>query len=552
MIAIYAVTSTGTVRLDLPPDLELEIKSEQPLLSDDMPVPWSSQIAFPITATNQKVFQLLSPAATYAPFVRSVACRIVIDGVPLFTGTLEYDGLDGGKLLYTFTAQGIDNCISQDFSTTDAVYAETLSRGPLDSRIMIPLIVNKNAVAKTTYYTLGVEHIDFEAKYRNFIGYDGNSRLNHFVQSYAASIRRMISFVFGSSWLDVSSEVAAIFNQMSIVCLYGNKIAPACIGSINEDNFPKITFKDVLDNCCRILCAGFFLDGNKARLINARDVLVSGNVIVLDGKVSDEFSTTVEPAVNYEFKFGNDESEDTYNPDNVSGTATSAITQIDAQYDNYFNQVGDYGLFRDSDIGDIYSRKVFNAYLANSVDIFPGIVADIVFRLAGACRSDVSASDTKDRSTSWKLVRCVPDKVPYRLPDPDATPEDPVMAAVIPPVASDAERGDEVYVGLLKNVWYPQLVDKSFYFDGNGDIHDDGVSLAPKDLWPLHKDYAEWLGKDRQCVKVKLNVSTLELQGMKMWNRYFFDSRYWLLKSLTIRVRTLSARPEVEAELIEI
>ena len=50
MIAIIPI-ATGQP-LDLAPDAEFEIQMEQPLLSDELPAPFSTQISFPPTARN--------------------------------------------------------------------------------------------------------------------------------------------------------------------------------------------------------------------------------------------------------------------------------------------------------------------------------------------------------------------------------------------------------------------------------------------------------------------------------------------------------------------
>ena len=54
MIAIIPI-ATGQP-LDLAPDAEFEIQMEQPLLSDELPAPVSTQISFPPTARNNGVF----------------------------------------------------------------------------------------------------------------------------------------------------------------------------------------------------------------------------------------------------------------------------------------------------------------------------------------------------------------------------------------------------------------------------------------------------------------------------------------------------------------
>ena len=74
MIAIIPI-ATGQP-LDLAPDAEFEIQMEQPLLSDELPAPFSTQISFPPTARNNEVFGFAGYETLFEPTHKKVYCRL--------------------------------------------------------------------------------------------------------------------------------------------------------------------------------------------------------------------------------------------------------------------------------------------------------------------------------------------------------------------------------------------------------------------------------------------------------------------------------------------
>lgn len=89
--------------LDLTKGFEFQLELDNPMLEDDhLPQAFSTQISFPPSPTNRKVLGYL-PAMFLAPSVRTLDVTIWVGGVPFVSGSLAYDGVEDGNLMYTFT-----------------------------------------------------------------------------------------------------------------------------------------------------------------------------------------------------------------------------------------------------------------------------------------------------------------------------------------------------------------------------------------------------------------------------------------------------------------
>lgn len=94
--------------LDLTKGFEFQIEMENPMLDEEhIPSAFSTQISFPPSPVNRKVFGY-TPAMFLAPNVKRLEASAWIGGVPFVTGTLVYDGIEDGCLMYTFTEKMVE------------------------------------------------------------------------------------------------------------------------------------------------------------------------------------------------------------------------------------------------------------------------------------------------------------------------------------------------------------------------------------------------------------------------------------------------------------
>ena len=96
-----------------------------------------------------------------------------------------------------------------------------------------------------------------------------------------------------------------------------------------------------------------------------------------------------------------------------------------------------------------------------------------------------------------------------------------------------------------------QFVDKGIYItplNGDGNI---GVSLTTDALFnQYHKDFADWLAKDRQVLTADVKLSIQDVVDFRMYNKVRFASRTWLVKKLTLNFAIDSDHIEATGEFI--
>ena len=162
---------------DLSPDSEFAVTIENPMFADDrIPVAVSTGIEFPLTATNKEAFgfvetMMLSPKNQKIPVV------VLLGGIEIFTGQLEFDEYADKVLKYTFVAVETNEVIAgniydiecEDYSDVQfATFVKNARKG-LYSDVGLPMIVRQPNSAKVEYVTTDAEDCSIIDKYANYL-----------------------------------------------------------------------------------------------------------------------------------------------------------------------------------------------------------------------------------------------------------------------------------------------------------------------------------------------------------------------------------------------
>ena len=135
--------------LDLTKGFEFQIEMENPMLDEEhIPSAFSTQISFPPSPVNRKVFGY-TPAMFLAPNVKRLEASVWIGGVPFVTGTLVYDGIEDGCLMYTFTEKVVE--LEGKIWEKSILEFDTGSIPSRSAKFSTPLLINKNNVAVQPY-----------------------------------------------------------------------------------------------------------------------------------------------------------------------------------------------------------------------------------------------------------------------------------------------------------------------------------------------------------------------------------------------------------------
>lgn len=555
---IEIITKDG-ISLDLSPDDEFEVEYESPLFADDhIPVPYSTSIAFLPTETNCRVFGYLD-AKMQEPVVKKLDVDIYVSGIPLFSGSLEYESYEDGKLNYNFSGKSVEDSLSgyihdvKGLTNASCIraalggiltgeLADILERsraGDAELDFGTPMIVSEEHIAEIDTPGHESQQIYPSTKFKNW-----HWSLDEPVAP-AVRVHSIIEKFSPSFRVDLSGEALTVYEYLAVLGLYSREDSylgfypgnPFTLTLNVADKLPKCTKVDFLLNILKILCASVWVDagGGDYVMMHNSDVLKSTDYDDWDGKVSDVYSLTMETGQVYKFEYKDEDSANTLDDEAAKDVDVSTLgLKTIVMYAGTEAQT-----IKETDTGDIFSRGAPNG----------GFVSmDILYRNTGRTEDDDSDTDqdTYDASTDFSLVVCVP----LRSVKTKGGDSIVLMCPKVSFPALGGERMTDVHIGILA---CNQLTDKGFMpedsapaaigtkSDGyrrpgtTGQNIDAGVSIIPGVLRDgLHKTFADWIESDRICASVDLNLSVSEISNLRLYRKVRFANREWLIKKLSV------------------
>lgn len=552
MITIF---SAGQ-QLDLDPSGSFELSFEQPMLDDShAPIPFSTSIGLLPTPNNKRILGFLD-AMLLEPTVKRLEADIFVGGFKVLSGILVYDGYEDGVLNYSFSGKNLEDdwnakiwtLVNPTIATIPAQYSVQRKLEFIRSMksgghfLGAPIIVNKNATAKTVHSELSsyAEVVEPSIKYHNWPTTDD------VIFTPVFRMNLIIEKILKKITLD--STAALPIGALAMIAQYKpdghfNQVGIPLLGSYDcQVMLPDLSVYQVIQNISKMFCAALYRDGQKYRFLNASSVINSDAILDWSDKVStDEYSLGKEPATSYILKYENSDEDNTYDVSNLSSDLEDGDITSQSTFLGVINSFGTSELkaVRHSLTKDIYSgRKVVsgsNTYICNDILYHHNPVIDT---------SSGDEESSFDNSIEFNLVRCVPESY-Y---DSAASTTRFRLAPIIEAPTIGSPRGTDVYIGLMQG---NQFVDKGIYItplNGDGNI---GVSLTTDALFnQYHKDFADWLAKDRQVLTADVKLSIQDVVDFRMYNKVRFASRTWLVKKLTLNFAIDSDHIEATGEFI--
>ena len=571
--------------LDLTKGFEFQIEMENPMLEEDhIPSAFSTQISFPPSPVNRRVFGY-TPAMFLAPNVKRLEASVWIGGVPFVSGTLVYDGIEDGCLMYTFTEKVVE--LGGKIWEKNILEFDTRNL-PSSEKYSTPLLINKNNVAVQPYSKASRMPVSGEPEYgftkvdsllylQKYYNYTSDSEsITYKTLIPAVPVRVILSgcpvkipdrLLFRNGWAELS--ILGRYHEY----LYDDVAKPDSFsasqtgkpsqsGSYKTDIasfLPDISFADLLKNLCRIFCSTVFHDGNDLRLINNDDVFSQSNIEDWTDRVCDDFSSEEEAALSYKFGFSDDDSssDSSEMENNIENGTVEQIEEGNIQgILNHFTSKDDYSVVFDKSTGDVYSGRQYDGVVKKwysstgggvTVDTETAYECDVLYQGSKPVENKVDDADDYDNSTDFLIPKCSPEKI--FLSDSGRAYR---MAAIIAPNAVGDERDNKVYIGIS--------YEDQFFSNGvfSPVSRMDSLFVGTEDLTPgglydkYHKAFAEWLGKTRQRVSVDVNLSPIDLHNFRLYRPVYFKGRKWIVAKLSVTVAAGSEAVSTRGEFIEI
>ena len=597
--------------LDLTKGYEFQIEMENPMLDEEhIPSAFSTQISFPPSEVNRKVFGY-TPAMFLAPNVKRLEASVWIGGVPFVSGTLVYDGIEDGCLMYTFTEKvaGLDGKIWEkgllEFNTRTIPEAA--------GKFTTPLLINKSQVAVQPYSKasrvpvsgepggpgsttgqLSEDDYLYRQKYFNYVNASESFSYRTFIPAIPVRVilqgcpvsvpeglllrngwaevsilGRYHEFLFDdvvkpNSWRNAGTSTGtstSVSGRRPVST--GKPVRVSTGGGVVKTDLasflPDISFADLLNGLCSMFCSTVFNDGGALRVMENGDILATAG-LDWDGKISDNFSSEVEEAMSYKFGFG-DNGDTTDSEKLAKGLKDGSIVKIqdgDAKgILDLFTSEDDYKVVFNEGLGNVYSGRQYTGVVRRYYDsskngaIVPVVTTcyecDVLYQGAKPVENKIDDADTFDNSSAFIVPYCTPEKI---IKSDDSFPIR--MSAVIAPNEDSDERDDKVYIGISYN--------DQFFTDGvftpltKSDAMFIGTQdITPGGLWDkYHKAFAEWIGKTRQRVAADVMLSPVELHNFRLYRPVYFKGRKWIVAKLSVTVAAGSDAVSVRGEFVEI
>lgn len=600
---IKIITEDG-ISLDLAPDAEFAIEYNNPMFEDDrIPVPFSTSIALLPSEVNCRVLQYL-PALKLEPAVKKLAASLVLNGIPFLSGILIYEGIEDGRLNYSFSGVDLETNWGKKIWELD-IWGSMIGDEIYDAfaepndGISWPLLVNKDY---TGYYVKNCDDIALDEEYnkklpmveknvkyhnfRNVIPEAERSRLTP-----AVSVSRIIGDKFS-----VSGILTKLFPLVSVIGQYNidkgfvqTKVpvpvdCAACL--------PDYSFAEFTAELSKMFCSAIFEDGQgKFKMMPINTILGEAASEDWTEKISDSFTSDTEEASGYIFGFANsgeDSFDDTAelvetNSLEASIYPSEDVTSGSILYSRELHtaKVAKAGSYV-SAISVVTKSKIRNNGSPDVVKKTLVASTDVVFCGNVKQENIVDGSDSVDNSCKFKLIKSIPSILSHydraTVSDSNKVIEGLVqrfsMAGLIEPQNGEAERGTDLYIGLIYKgqisgngyvlasfvpLSFPSLNAINNLEDirvkvpvGSGS-HGRPISVSLKPDWlyeTFHKSYAQWLATDRQVISCDVNLNEFDLLNFRMYNKVRLHGRDFFVKKLSVTLRVSSEAIECSADFI--
>lgn len=600
---IKIITEDG-ISLDLAPDAEFAIEYNNPMFEDDrIPVPFSTSIALLPSEVNCRVLQYL-PALKLEPAVKKLAASLVLNGIPFLSGILIYEGIEDGRLNYSFSGVDLETNWGKKIWELD-IWGPMIGDEIYDAfaepndGISWPLLVNKDY---TGYYVKNCDDIALDEEYnkklpmveknvkyhnfRNVIPEAERSRLTP-----AVSVSRIIGDKFS-----VSGTLTKLFPLVSVIGQYNidkgfvqTKVpvpvdCAACL--------PDYSFAEFTAELSKMFCSAIFEDGQgKFKMMPINTILGEAASEDWTEKISDSFTSDTEEASGYIFGFANsgeDSFDDTAelvetNSLEASIYPSEDVTSGSILYSRELHtaKVAKAGSYV-SAISVVTKSKIRNNGSPDVVKKTLVASTDVVFCGNVKQENIVDGNDSVDNSCKFKLIKSIPSILSHydraTVSDSNKVIEGLVqrfsMAGLIEPQNGEAERGTDLYIGLIykgqisgNGYVLASVVPLSFpSLNAINNLEDIRVkvpvgsgshgrpmpvSLKPDWLYEtFHKSYAQWLATDRQVISCDVNLNEFDLLNFRMYNKVRLHGRDFFVKKLSVTLRASSGAIECSADFI--
>lgn len=564
---IEIITSNG-ISLDLSPDADFSIEYESPIFDDSrMPVPFSTDISFPTSPTNNAEFGYW-PGVFELPSRLSLPAAMYASGVVIMTGKLVFSEIEDGCLRYSFSGSAISESLEAmdiaELVPQKRVLEDNLQAIKRGEFLLVkaPLLIDEAHVAEAIYTSVdgNTEGCSEYSRYLNFYT-DGDP--NRFIPAFP--LCQFVYNIFGLSSKSISFDpnIEAWLKAVHILGQYKPAATDGKTGLWSDVSgillsrtLPDVNAAEFLSNILKMFCCALFsVEGGYS--VRPLSNIVTGEASEnWNDKTGDFSDFGREFASAYVFGYSNDDENNSYSEDQLESDIQAGTTlesnnlgtlgelTVRDEYKVIHHSSSGYVLSGKKTLCSVVSERDGNIWASDQI-LLDSILHPIK---AVSVRGNNEEDSEFDSSVEFNLVRCIPEYVNTVARNVYANI--PKVAPIIKVPDIGNERGRDMYIGI---VVHNQMTDSGVVFDSGNDTieYKSPYCLSPQFMYEtFYRRFAEWLLKDKVAITVPLRLSVLDLASFSMDKKVYFRGREWIVKKLSVSMSVLSDIVEVTGEFV--
>ncbi|MEG2063531.1 MAG: hypothetical protein RRY23_00170 [Alistipes sp.] len=585
MLAIRNRT-TGN-NLNIIPGQEITFTLDNPLFSDDrLPITVSTGIELALTSNNKMECGFVE-AMMLPPTIQTIPVSIILSGIEIFIGELQFDEYTDRTLQYSFTGRSMESLEGkiheikcEDYKGVDLTTL-TVARNEAYPDFGLPMIIRKENSAKFEYWSgQDAPECSVIDKYANWL-----CSLKPYIipaVKVAYILNKILPNILFSEELTTNIKHLAILGMYKPEAwrnaYYGIPVTPVTpvtqgeyvsdyVGEFNvADSLPDMAKTDFVSNVLKMFCATMFADGENYCVRLNKDDIVDQEFVDWTNNVGEIYSIISGEAEQYSLSYANRETQ-TFNPQKEDktedGPTPADSIQICTTYEamlTKFKAAKNYINIKIKHTGDIYSGKGITANLDPDIDI---PMMDMVYQAGLDEEHAGSASDKikkHDVTIDFLCPKTIPANVTYTKP---FLGNNQVLLQGVSPIidipAMDNARSSDVYIGLLFN--HNFLIQGNYYthtilFDTpNSEVINDTSSIAlggENGLYNrFHKTFAEWSAKKKDSIKADVFLSPTDVATLRLWRKIMIYNRLFIIKTMELTISDKTDLIFANAEFVE-
>lgn len=575
---IEIITDSG-ISLDLVPDQDITMTIENPLLSADrIPVAWTTDFELAPSQKNFSLFKFV-PGLYVIPNITSVNASISINSIPIVSGKLEFTSFTASSFSVSFAGVSIEDSLKGtlneapmekwNFGTMVASadiqrYNDVIGKARLNERseFTLPTLVRESLVDEPDYSSPKEPEqtqLKWATKYAN--------NLQGYYVIPVLRLKYILATVFSDCNID--SDYNELISNIGIVAPYrkNGSVDDYEHGGLDKDDYgnyeldlasglPSVPVVDFVKDILSTVCATIFVSSQGKAMISNKSIMRSTEFVDWTSKVADEWSVTWEDGMDYEYGYSS-----IPEPKEIVGEI------VDCRTINGCFNAAEGATVRHTPTQDIYSVLYVNTTIAEiRGDTWTGLkpVLSVVEqgKMFTPTAPENSQRDVYSAKSGLIPVKTKP-QMYYKYRGNEMWWNYAYVAPIVSFPKTGGDRSTDVYFGIS---YYDDT--GSMNFASSSILSSNGVYGKGEDGWEenalsvkmqeddgiynlFHKEFAEWLNKDKSPYSVPLNLNAFDIQGLQLWRKVMLKHQLFYIKTLSISINTSSSIIETEGEFVK-